>query len=282
MKRAALLVLPASLALADNMPDAAMRSETANLAMPYGMDDKIEGKPRFAFKADGFAVSPTELSDMAPGSGVPFVASHEVVSHAIDEKSAWLAMDLEYYAPCGMESCAHDPPVGNGHITALFDSSSGWHPIAWHHADTVTGKDQAKALAKGTSPEAIPRKIDAGADPVAKKFEATIGDPKAFAKTVSQRNDVVLYGSELAERFVGGDNVRAQLAKWKLSLKVRDGVQAGIASSKTVAWVAANLDATRPGDKKPTPYRALFVYEKHDDTGWDVVQLHFSFYKPRF
>src|SRR5262249_60023024 len=110
---------------------------------------------------------------------------------------------------------------------------------------------------------------------VAKKFEATIGDVKAFAKTVSQRNDVVLYGSELAERTVGGNEVRAQLAKWKLAFKVRDGVQAGISSSKTTAWVAANLDASKPGDKKPTPYRALLVYEKHADTGWGVVPLHF-------
>jgi hypothetical protein len=274
------IALPASLALADKKsPRDDVFQQTENLAMPYGMDNLIEGKPRFVFRKDGFAVSPTDLRDMASSSGAPASSTRDTVSLAIDEKSAWVALDLEYREQCGMAECMHDPPVGHGHITALFDSNGGWHPVAWHHADSITGKEQAAALAKGAAPEGIPRKIDAGAEEVAKKFAATIGDPKALAKTVSQRNDVVLYGSELAERYVGGDNVRAQLAKWKLAFKVRDGVQAGITSSKTTAWVAANLDATKPGDKKSTPYRALFVYEKHEDTGWDIVQLHFSFYK---
>jgi len=92
------------------------------------------------------------------------------------------------------------------------------------------------------------------------------------------RKDVVLYGSELSERTVGGDNVKAKLAAWKLAFKVRDGIQAGLTASKTVAWVAANVDATslkNPKDK-PTPYRALFLYEKTAGT-WQIVHAHFSF-----
>ena len=54
-------------------------------------------------------------------------------------------------------------------------------------------------------------------------------------------------------------------------------MQAGVTSSKTIAFVAANLDATslKKPKAKPTPYRVLFVYE-NTGTSWQLVQAHFS------
>ncbi|HEX7839645.1 MAG TPA: nuclear transport factor 2 family protein [Kofleriaceae bacterium] len=84
-------------------------------------------------------------------------------------------------------------------------------------------------------------------------------------------------GRELAERSEGAAQVRAQLERWKFAFKVRDGIRAGLTASKTVAWVAANVDASsarRPKDK-PLPHRLLFVDEKTGAT-WKLVQAHCS------
>lgn len=50
---------------------------------------------------------------------------------------------------------------------------------------------------------------------------------------------------------------------------------AGVTTSKTVAWLVANVDAVRPGDKVATAYRLLAIYEKTGST-WRIVQLNFS------
>lgn len=110
-------------------------------------------------------------------------------------------------------------------------------------------------------------------------FERSLAAPADLAASVSTRKDVVLYGSEMKERYVGGAKVRAQLKKWNLAFEVRDGIQAGVTSNKKVTWVAANVDG-RPA-KKPTaraiPYRVLFIYEQTGTNAWQLVQAHFSF-----
>jgi hypothetical protein len=271
-----LVVLASSLAIADKRERDPLVGDTSNVLLGNGLGSPLPTAPRFVFKVDGVATAPEAYEDYASSTD-PVSVYNDVVGHAVDGKAAWVAVDVDYFPICGMAECMHQPPAARGHATLVYDGATKPRPIAWHVAYAVTGKEQAKAAAKGTLPDALPRKIDAGAEDVAKQFEATVGDAKALAKTVSDRKDVVLYGSELAERYVGGAKVRAQLLKWGLAFKVRDGVQAGVTASKTVAWVAANVDAGKPGDKKPTPYRALFVYEKHD-AAWQVVQIHFSFY----
>ena len=105
----------------------------------------------------------------------------------------------------------------------------------------------------------------------------SIGDPKRLLASISERKDVVLYGSERPERTVGGAAVRTKLASWKLTFKVRDGVAAGLSASRTVAYVAANVDAesqARPKNKL-MPYRLLLIYEK-TGSSWQIVAAHFS------
>jgi hypothetical protein len=204
-----------------------------------------------------------------------------VVAFSADKKVGWLAADLAYWeVGCGAAPCPPPPPPPPAeiHATALYEKAgAGWRPVVWDIADVVSGKDQAAAIKKGVMPGAIARKID-GADEAVKVFEATIGDPAALARSVSDRKDVVLYGSEAAERVIGGAQAAAMLKAWGLSFKVRDGIRAGVSSSKQVAWIAANLDASsvkKPKDA-PVPYRALFLYEKKGGD-WKLVQLNFAY-----
>jgi ketosteroid isomerase-like protein len=176
-----------------------------------------------------------------------------------------------------MEECPKNEKGKLFHVTALFEQA-GNKPIAWHIAQTITAKEQTKAMAGGVELRTFEAGIDKGAEDPAKLFATTIGDGKALSATVSDRKDVVLYGSDPAERFVGGAKVKAQLAKWNLVLEPTSGIQAGVAKSGTIAWVAANVNAMpKKGSKaKPVPYRALFIYER-TGTAWKLVNAHFSF-----
>lgn len=70
------------------------------------------------------------------------------------------------------------------------------------------------------------------------------------------------------------------LTKWNLAFKVHGGAVAGSAGT-SVAWVAANVEATsvKNPKAKPTFYRVLFVYE-HAGDAWRLVQASFSDMKP--
>lgn len=273
---ACLLVAPA--ARADGLDLKAITSKLVELTAGVGEGDiPLENvtPPRFAFTSKAPVVSPkaiedsaTMLSDYASRDGTP------VVGKSADGKSAWVATDIIYVFPCGMEGC--DKMVApQVHASALMDATN--HAVAWHVGVVVLAatKRPAPKRSKPLAPAVLATGIDAGADEVATVFKTSIADPKAFAKTISDRKDAVLLGSELPERYVGGAAMRATVLKWNLGFKVRDGIQAGLAPSKTTAWVAANVDAAKPGDKKSTPYRVLAIYDKQGGS-WQLVLVHFS------
>lgn len=222
---------------------------------------------------------------MATGLPMSVTLKQPVIAVAADGTTAWIATDFSikkcqpaiedttgdsaYYEA---EYCAINDPKAWLHGAFLFEHvKQGWQPVAWH----VYG-GTPKATNVATYRE-LQRNIEPDAAAAAKLFEASIGDPKELVKTLATRKDLVLFGSEKSERFVGVDKVRATLTKWNLALKPRDGVAAGVAAGKTVAWVAANVDATNPAKPKAkaTPYRVLFLYEKKGD-GWQLVQASFS------
>jgi hypothetical protein len=199
--------------------------------------------------------------------------NNSVEATATDGTAHWIMTDVREWKDSCKQACPAEM-----HASFLWEKrGSEWNLIVWDVAAVVTAKQQAAAIKKNATPSAMPKKIDAGAEDVVKLFETSIADPKAFAATVSARKDVVLYGNEAAERAEGGAKVKAKLEAWKLGFKVRDGIQAGLAS-KTVAWVAANVDSTsvkKPKDK-PVPYRVLAIYEK---TGaeWKLVHANFAY-----
>jgi hypothetical protein len=254
-----------------------------------GLLRDLAGTPRIAIVGSATFVSKStkEIEASDAGGFLATDATHARDTDAIaaDKKAYWVAADLiEFEIGCGMAPCPPPPPPppAKSHGTFLWQlGATDWELVAMAASPTVTGKEQAAAMKLGTKPPAIDKKIDAGAEDAVKLFEATLGDPKALAKSVSARKDVVLFGSEPAERTVGGAKVAAKLQGWNLALKVRDGIQAGTTSSKTVAWVTANVDATslkKPKDK-PVPYRLFVIYEK---TGaeWKLVHANFAYIAP--
>jgi hypothetical protein len=223
------------------------------------------GTPRFAL-ADAAVSATEEALDVAHIylGGIDSDLTGVAIGLAADGKAAWLAGDIRFTGDCGGgPTCGMT--LGRAHVSGVFElGATGWDAVVW---DIVGATDPAI--------DAIPAKVDAGAEGAVKVFQATIGDPKALAASVSSRKDVLLFGSEEGERFAGA-KVKAQLAAWKLAFKLNGGLRAGIAASGSVAWIAADLDATRVGDPKHAvmTYRALFVYE-HAGNAWRLVQAQF-------
>ena len=224
---------------------------------------------------DGVNPSPDAYPepDPYPVKGISARVKPNPIAFTADAKAGWITADVDGKWPCAVIGCKEQSATM--HATMVFEADKPWHPIALDLADPHAAKDAAKL-----APPELKRQIDAGAEEPAKLFESTIGDAKALTATVSDRKEAVLYGSEPTEKYVGGAAVKSTLAKWNFTFKVRDGVQAGVTSNKALAWVAANVDATsaKKPAAKPTPYMALFVYEKVDTT-WKLVVAQFSLFE---
>ncbi len=255
-------------------PTLAIADDVATPDLESLMGSQPEGTvPVFAFTGPNTITSAKTLPE-ALGS-LHYFPTHTVEAWGPDKQSIWLAGELLTPQMNGLP--APDAPVGM-HAVVLYelDKKRTWHTVAWHISYVVDAAHQTAAQKQGITPTVLER-ATTGADDVAALFESTCGDPKVFAKTISDREDVVLFGSDATERTLGGAKVRARLATWSLAFKVRDGVRAGLTSSKTVGWVAANVDATstkKPKDK-PQPYRVFAIYEKQGTT-WQLVNASFS------
>lgn len=269
------LAIASSLAFADPFAAATLPQRLADLTAGSSREGELQGTPpRFAFNdseakisQDDFLYTKVHLGDY----GTPRAGA--VIGRSADGKAAWIAVDVEYESACGMEGC-DKVRWPRAHVSGVFDASG--HAVAWHVGTVFAGSGPFFGTRRRVaSPPEVPDGIDPGAGEVAKLFQASIADPVALAKTVSDRKDAVLLGSEEAEHYVGGAKVRAQLVRWNLGFTVRDGIQAGVAPSGTVAWVAANVDAAKKGSKTTTPYRVSAIYAK-TAAGWQLVVLHFS------
>jgi len=287
-----LLVGASSLALADSPIDrtkpVGLLKTTAEVMSGLGQELDIH-PPKFGFDTHEPQDAPKSLDDARGIGGDPIADPFfndskdfppHTVAYAADHKSAWVATDLERVAPCGNGDCKKRDATLL-HATAIYDADGGWQPAAWLYGRAISDADQAKVLAGKLAIPGVPMRIDDDANDAAALYRKTFPDPKALAATVSDRADVVLYGSAPAERFVGGAKVRAKLTAWNLAFEIDGGVRAGVTSSKTVAWVASNVLAKPPA--KPTtrgvPYRVLAIYER-TGRAWQLVQVHFSFIEP--
>ena len=270
------IALLASAAAADPPPKAADLAQSVfTLLVEFDAGPDGAGVQRFGFLPGG-AWQADQPFDNMNGAAGGVDARNVLVATAAGGDIAWVSADLDEYGYCGSCGLARGKPVAYSHGTILLDKGPAWHSVAWDVTFTATDANQAKAAKAGIMPPALTKKIDAGAEAAEKLFEGSLADPTAFAATVSDRKDALLYGSNLAERYVGGAKVKAQLKAWNLKLALRDGVQAG-AVGATIAWVAANVDATAlKSPKTPSsPYRLFAIYEKTGDS-WKLVLANFG------
>jgi len=234
--------------------------------------------PKFALSDNLTVEQPTNADEALAGfPDVSVADSSKTIVGTTDADTAWISTHLgEHYAACGKAGCAKEAPDAWLRATAAFEKSNGtWQPIAWAITPAIPGTSQQEALEGNINPDALSRST-AGADDVAKLFEGSIGDPKKFAATFSDRKEVVMFGSELPERFVG-KQAKAQVTSWNFAFSVRDGVRAGVSKSGNLAWVAANVDAkpVKSPKAKALPFRAFALYEKAG-ADWKLVSLQFS------
>ena len=249
-------------------------------------NEEVSNTPpvRFKFDQEGNAYYPgsDEEDRHSRGRAMP---KKSTLAIAADQTSAWLAVDFEehelfYDGPQGYVS-----PVlhKEAHAVVLVErgKDSGTYIVAAHVAIALDAKTQAK-VEKDPFPSAMDEKVTAEAKPVADLFKTSIATPATLVATVSARADVVLYGSGVGERFVGGAAVKAQLQKWNLAMSATE-TRAELTSSKTVGWVATNVE-TRPlksPKAAPITYRVLAIYEQTAGT-WQLVGLSFSLVNQAF
>jgi hypothetical protein len=282
------LLLAASIhAHAAPPPTAGVTAALATIIAGYGNIPKAMKPPRFAITNDDVAESPGDWGGLLVPTRAPSgTLRAPLAGVSADGTGGWVATDIAV-ARCQRganpndssgdssyfedENCMWEQP-GAFARGALVVTRVGeaWQPVAWHLygvAPRYVGPAPLTALTA---------KLEPGAKDAAALFEASVGDPRALIKTLSPRKDVVLFGSAKAERFVGAAQIGATLTRWNLGFKPRGATVAGTAGP-SVAWVAANLEATSLGKTKgkPSLYRALFVYERVADA-WLLVQASFS------
>lgn len=243
--------------------------------------------PRFAITVNDVDASPGDWGSLIYGASPPTGSLEKPITGvSADGTAGWAAGEITP-APC-IRGAMPDDTTGDssyfegerckweqrgafarGALVAELDGTA-WQPVAWH----IYG--QAPGYVGPATTRDLEAHVAAGAEDAAKLFAATIADPRALAKTLSRRADVLMFGSAKGERFIGAKQIGAQLAKWSLSFKVQGGAIAGIAG-KSVAWVAANVSARslKKPKAKPTYYRVLMVYE-HAGDSWQLVQASFS------
>ena len=249
--------------------------------------DDADSAVRFGFDSQGVNENARTWQDANHDRRDLIELRDPTIATAVDGKSAWAATTARRGSQCAgltgtIDKCKEDEEPAVNALVLYDKDGKKWNPVVVHSAIPVTAKDQTKRIADGVKLGAIATHVDPTAEAAVTVFKAALADPKLLAASVSARKDVVLFGSAPKEKFVGGAKVAATLAKWKLALAVRDGIAAGTTASKTVAWVAANVDA-KPADQPAaaaTPYRVLCLYELEKGKDWRLVAMTFSFTTP--
>lgn len=263
MRYLAIVMVLVGVAHADDKTKA-ISGALANVLSPSARDDDLP--PIVLLDSETKFKEPFIYGSGSPGT--PLL--HVVVGLAADGHAGWVSADTGVIIACGMEGCDK--------ILRDADREANVRPPFHHTALVDDGKLvflHIGATGKGVGHGDMESEIAEDAKPVVEQFRSAIADPKALVAAISARKDVVLYGTEPTERFVGGAAARATFTKWGLAMAIHGGIRAGVVKSKSVVWIAADVDARSAKAKTSTPYRLTVVYEK-TGTEWKIVQLHFS------
>ncbi|MBL9019607.1 MAG: nuclear transport factor 2 family protein [Myxococcales bacterium] len=279
-----LAILATASARADSSTDAVAAS-FANVLTPEAKHDAKQKAPALSLifndVVSGEYLEWVELYALA---SLPHQTrtSQPVVGTSTGGSSAWIAADFaivkscapitddatgdaSYYQP---DHCKREDPKAWMRGAAVLErAGKRWRPVAVH----VLGRF-GKATADVPAAK-LDGSVGKGAEDAVKLVGAALADPKALAAAIADRPDVVMFGSDKGERYVTGAKVKATLARWGLAFAITDQ-QAGITAAGDVAWVAANVTATKAG-AKPSTYRVLVACAKLDK-GWQIVQLSFA------
>jgi hypothetical protein len=265
-------------AIADSPPPSPINEVSQRLEQITSRSAKPQlDVPKFAFTSNVTVEQPSNATEALVGlPEVGVVDASKTIVGTSDPDTAWISTHIGEHFACSKAGCAKDAPDGWLRATVLMERSNGqWQPTAWSITPPIVGTSQQDALDANVMPDKLGRNTT-GADAVAKQFEDTIGDPKKLAASISDRKEVVMFGSELPERFVG-KAAKQQITGWNFAFTVRDGVRAGMSKSGNVAWVAANVDARPAANKKAKalPFRVFAIYEK-TGSDWKIVSVQFS------
>jgi ketosteroid isomerase-like protein len=272
-----LLVAASSTAFAGDSPANNLANDlTARLeALTSKSQTTLAETPQFTFTDNITLEHPASIYEAQRGfADIAKVDPTKTLVVQVDPTTAIMSTHVGEYFSCGKTGCKD--PDGWLRATVVFEKGAGaWQPLAWSITPSIPSSSQQDAIEDNINPDKLSRELG-GADDAVRVFEATIGDPKQFAGTFSNRNEVLMFGSELPERYPGA-KAKKQLAAWNFAFTVRDGVRAGLSKSGNVAWVAANVDAKPAKQKAATalPFRVFAVYEKIATT-WKLVHLQFS------
>src|SRR5262249_46606172 len=152
--------------------------------------------PKFAFTSNLSLEQPANWGEAT--MGFPETATVDAGKTVVvqpDPDTAVISTHLGEHSTCPATNCAKAAPDSTlGAIAGLEKANGTWQPLAWAITPSIVSAAQQDAIDQGIMPDKIGRNT-AGADEVAKQFETTAADPKAFAASFSDRKEVVMFGS---------------------------------------------------------------------------------------
>src|SRR5439155_10603950 len=103
-----------------------------------------------------------------------------------------------------------------------------------------------------------------------------IVEPGTAAASLFADSNVIILGTETAERAVGSAAAKKMLTKWKkLKLALVGGVRTGSLGESALGYTAANVELTSKGHA--LPFRVLVFTREDPKTGAvKVLAMHFS------
>ncbi|HJZ88421.1 MAG TPA: nuclear transport factor 2 family protein [Polyangia bacterium] len=195
-----------------------------------------------------------------------------VIGVAADRRAAWVADEIDYTlaAPDGEKKL-------HFRMTALLGyREAEWRILAAHYSVPVPHEQAfrdagAHALKLPTD---VGTGVAAGAQPLVDLFRHGIADPAASVKWISDRPDVVIFGTAPGERHDGA-TIKKTLAGARMAAKlmVTGGIRAGLSPSGGAGWVAGN--AVVSIGALEIPMRTLELYAL-EGGAWRLVCAHSS------
>lgn len=218
------------------------------------------------------------LEAIPPGTAYEVTSKDLRIGLARGLRSAWVSDQLEVRA-----ASAVGPPAFSVRILAvLTHGESGWRIVAGHGSFPIpnpVAQDMIRSgqLVRSTN---LGSEVQRGADVLVNLYESGMANPSTLEETISDRQDVIAFGSAADEVHSGGAALKTawrQFLEAEPRLTPIGGVRAGLSPDGELGWVASNVDIQI--DEVRMPYRFFLVYLREPE-GWRIVGWHDSYGLP--